>query len=91
MKVALKGIPDRAFPQPDDVVSVQVNNYSGLAMAGSAPGSRQEFFEKGTEPTTVSRQESVLFDDGDINSPSQPQTPASPSSPGGDTGTDDIF
>lgn len=91
MKVALKGIPDRAFPQPDDVLSVQVNNYFGLAMTGSVPGSRKEFFEKGTEPTAVSQQESVLFDDGDINAPSQPQTPTSPSAPGGDAGTDDIF
>ncbi len=92
MKVALKGVPDRAFPQPDDVVTVQVNNYSGLAMNGSAPGSRQEFFEKGTEPTAVSQQESVLFDDGDVNTPSSPtQTPTSPSAPAGDTGTDDIF
>ena len=91
MKVALRGTPDRAFAQPDDVVTVKVNNYSGLAMSGSSPGSREEFFEKGSEPTAVSQQESVLFDDGDASGPSQTQTPESPAPAGGDTGTDDIF
>lgn len=94
MKTALRGIPDRAFIQPDDVVTMHVNNYSGLAMIGSSPGSRQEFFEKGSEPSAVGQQESVLFDNGDVNN-SQLQTPAVPTSAStpttGATGTDDIF
>jgi penicillin-binding protein 1A len=94
MKVALHGIPDRAFAQPDDIVTMHVNNYSGLAMTGSSPGSREEFFEKGSEPSVVGQQESVLFDNGDINSV-QPQTPPSSTSAAVPTtnsaGTDDIF
>ena len=96
MKVALHGIPDRKLTQPDDIVTMRVNNYSGLAMAGSSPGSREEFFEKGSEPAATGQQESVLFDNGDIkNTP--PQTPststsaATPTSPTGAAGTDDIF
>ncbi len=96
MKVALHGIPDRKLTQPDDIVTMRVNNYSGLAMAGSSPGSREEFFEKGSEPSVTGQQESVLFDNGDIkNTP--PQTPststsaATPTSPTGAAGTDDIF
>ena len=96
MKVALHGIPDRKLNQPDDIVTMRVNNYSGLAMAGSSPGSREEFFEKGSEPSATGQQESVLFDNGDIkNTP--PQTPststsaATPTSPTGAAGTDDIF
>jgi penicillin-binding protein 1A len=94
MKVALHGIPDHAFAQPDDIVTMHVNNYSGLAMTGASPGSRQEFFEKGSEPSAVGQQESVLFDNGDINSV-QPQTPPSSTSSAVPTtnsaGTDDIF
>ena len=96
MKVALHGIPDRKLTQPDDIVTMRVNNYSGLAMAGSSPGSREEFFEKGSEPSATGQQESVLFDNGDIKSTPQ-QTPststsaATPTSPTGAAGTDDIF
>ncbi len=96
MKVALHGIPDRKLTQPDDIVTMHVNNYSGLAMTGSSPGGREEFFEKGSEPSVTGQQESVLFDNGDIkNTP--PQTPststsaATPTSPTGAAGTDDIF
>ncbi|MDD2840969.1 MAG: PBP1A family penicillin-binding protein [Tolumonas sp.] len=96
MKVALRGIPDRKLNQPDDVVTMHVNNYSGLAMTGSSPGGREEFFEKGSEPSATGQQESVLFDNGDIKSTPQ-QTPststsaATPTSPTGAAGTDDIF
>ncbi|MDD2342610.1 MAG: PBP1A family penicillin-binding protein [Tolumonas sp.] len=96
MKVALRGIPDRKLNQPDDVVTMHVNNYSGLAMTGSSPGGREEFFEKGSEPSATGQQESVLFDNGDIKSTPQ-QTPststsaAASTSPTGAAGTDDIF
>ncbi len=96
MKVALHGIPDRKLTQPDDIVTMHVNNYSGLAMTGSSTGSREEFFEKGSEPSVTGQQESVLFDNGDINN-TPPQTPststsaATPTSPTGAAGTDDIF
>ncbi|WP_024871406.1 penicillin-binding protein 1A [Tolumonas lignilytica] len=96
MKTALNGIPDRIGTTPDDVVSMRVNNYSGLATNGTA-GSREEFFEKGTEPASSNQQESVLFDDGNTKLPTQPQSqepsvvsPA-PVSAAGKTGTDDIF
>lgn len=94
MRVALRGIPDRAFAQPNDIVTMHVNNYSGLAMTGASPGSRQEFFEKGSEPSVVGQQESVLFDNGGSNR-AVPQTPPSSTSEAtpatGSAGTDDIF
>ncbi|WP_316673264.1 PBP1A family penicillin-binding protein [uncultured Tolumonas sp.] len=96
MKVALHGIPDRKLNQPDDIVTMHVNNYSGLAMAGSSPGGREEFFEKGSEPSATGQQESVLFDNGDIKNtpqqtPSTPTSTADPTSPRGAAGPDDIF
>jgi penicillin-binding protein 1A len=91
MRTALHGIPDRAAIRPDDVVTMRVNNYSGFASTGASAGSRQEFFEKGSEPQGVSQQDSVLFDNGDGGN-SQPLSPVSPATPAaGSAGPDDIF
>lgn len=88
MRVALKGIPDKKSVPPDDIVMKYVNNYSGLSMTTSGVGSRNEFFAKGSEPTAMTQQESVLFDNGNTDQPSNPTTETS--SPA-NAGTDDIF
>lgn len=104
MKVALKDIPQRDLVPPDDIVTKQVNSYSGLTVVAGTPGSRDEYFEKGTEPLSIDQEESVLFDNGQQEVPAvQPTTPqpidptvphaVEPVAPvnNSSSGTDDLF
>lgn len=91
MKVALKGIPDRGFLPPEDVITKYVNNYSGLSMSDSSVGGRKEYFAKGSEPTVSTQQDSVLFDDGNVTDLSQPHSPDSQKQSDSTSGTEDIF
>ncbi|WP_043157199.1 penicillin-binding protein 1A [Aeromonas diversa] len=50
MKVALKGMPEQEYIKPADIVSLAVDNESGLLSHGG-PGSHSEYFKQGTEPT----------------------------------------
>ncbi len=79
MKVALNGVPESPVPQPQDVVSVRIDNTTGLLSSEGAPNSRNEFFQVGTEPTHATPSNS-LFGEG---------APATPDQQG--TSTDDIF
>lgn len=48
MKVALKDVPEQEMAKPADIISVQVDQETGLLSRG---GGYSEFFKQGTEPT----------------------------------------
>lgn len=77
MKVAMAGMPDSPIPQPADVVSVRIDNQSGLLSTREDSSSRFEFFQKGSEPSLANPGNTTLFGEGQ------------PVSPG--TSTEDIF
>nr|WP_141670874.1 PBP1A family penicillin-binding protein [Gilliamella apicola] len=56
MKVALKNVPEKEDPQPENVVTVTIDQRTGLL---PQPGSQtmSEYFIKGTEPTQYATQE----------------------------------
>ena len=77
MKVAMAGMPESPIPQPQDVVTVRIDNFSGLMSSRDDGSSRTEFFQRGTEPTQANPGNSTLFGEGE------------PATPG--TSTEDIF
>ena len=77
MKVAMAGMPESPIPQPQDVVTVRIDNFSGLMSSREDGSSRSEFFQRGTEPTLANPGNSTLFGEGE------------PATPG--TSTEDIF
>ena len=77
MKVAMAGMPESPIPQPQDVVTVRIDNFSGLMSSREDGSSRSEFFQRGTEPTLANPGNNTLFGEGE------------PATPG--TSTEDIF
>jgi penicillin-binding protein 1A len=56
MKVALKNVPEQKAVKPDNVISVTIDQRTGL-LPNSDSKTMSEFFIKGTEPTTYGVQE----------------------------------
>ncbi|WP_421215700.1 penicillin-binding protein 1A [Aeromonas jandaei] len=48
MKVALKNIPEHKMPVPEGIMTVKIDNETGLLATG---GGTDEYFKEGTEPT----------------------------------------
>ncbi|WP_294893333.1 penicillin-binding protein 1A [uncultured Gilliamella sp.] len=56
MKVALKDVPEKQDVKPDNVISVTIDQRTGM-LPGSGARTMSEYFIKGTEPTTYGSQE----------------------------------
>lgn len=80
MKQALQGVPVRLPTKPDEVITVRIDKATGYLSQRQDASSRDEFFQKGTEPKQLAPQEGVLFGHGD-----------SQEAPPGETSAEDIF
>ena len=56
MKVALKDVPEKQDVKPDNVISVTIDQRTGM-LPSSGARTMSEYFIKGTEPTTYGSQE----------------------------------
>lgn len=64
MKQALQGVPVQLPPKPDDVITVRIDKATGYLSQQGDASSREEFFQKGTEPKQLAPQTGVLFGHG---------------------------
>jgi penicillin-binding protein 1A len=65
MKVALEGLPEKHVAPPPGIISVVIDKQTGKLSSGG-PGSRPEFFIKGTQPTeyTIHEAGTTLMNNG---------------------------
>lgn len=57
MRVALKGIPEKNYDQPEGIISVRIDPTTGLLAAPGQTNAIFEYFREGTAPTEYARRQ----------------------------------